>query len=130
MTAAQPSGFTRHPALDVRELGGKGRGVVAATAIRAGELLEVAPVIPLRSNDQPDRSSVLFDYPFRWDDPPFVEAIALGVLSMVNHSSTPNADFEPDIANKVVRLFAISDIAAGEEITFDYIIPLWFEAEA
>ena len=117
-----------HSSLGVVEMPGKGRGVVATAPIDAGALLEVAPVIPLAANDQPPRTSVLYDYPFLWDDPPFIEAIALGFISMINHSDKPNAQIETDIPNKVVRLTALRDIAAGEEVTFDYAIPLWFDA--
>jgi len=117
----------RHPDLRIAAVAGKGRGVVAAGPIAAGTLLEVAPVIPLAAPDQPPRGSVVYDYPFLWDDPPFIEAIALGMISMVNHSERPNAAFETDIPNRVVRLSALTDIAAGEEVTFDYGIPLWFD---
>jgi SET domain-containing protein len=118
----------RHDALHLMDMGDKGRGVVAVEAILSGALLEIAPVIPLAPGDQPPRTSVLYDYPFLWDDPPYIEAIALGLISMINHSDRPNAQFETDIPNKVVRLTALRDIAAGEEVTFDYGIPLWFNA--
>ncbi len=117
----------RSDALHVMELGDKGRGVVAVEPINAGALLEIAPVIPLKAGDQPPRGSVLYDYPFLWDDPPYIEAIALGLLSMINHSDRPNAQFETDIPKRIIRVTALRDIAAGEEITFDYGIPLWFD---
>lgn len=117
----------RHTALSIAAIDGKGRGVVAIEPILAGELLEIAPVIPLRPTDSPPRTSVLFDYPFLWDDPPYIEAIALGIISMINHSDSPNAHFETDIPRRIIRLTALRDIAAGEEICFDYGIPLWFQ---
>lgn len=124
----EPLDVPRHPGLRLVEIDGKGRGVVALEPIMAGALLEIAPVIPLAPDSQPSRSSVLYDYPFLWDDPPYIEAIALGLISMINHSDQPNAQFETDIGNRVVRLTALRDIEAGEEVTFDYAIPLWFEA--
>ena len=117
----------RHPALRVADFSGKGRGLVAGGPISAGELLELAPAIPLRREELGNRTEGIFSYPFDWPDPPFAEAIALGMLSLVNHSPTPNADFETDIAARTIRLFAQRDIAEGEEITIDYGIPLWFE---
>ncbi len=119
----------RHEALGVAEIPGKGRGLVACAELVRGQLLEVAPVIPMTFSDGTERSSVLFNYPFAWEAEPYVEAIALGAISMCNHSATANAWFEPDLANKVIRLFAARRIAAGEEITIDYGPDLWFEAE-
>lgn len=124
----EPLDLPRHSALRLTEIDGKGRGVVALEPIQSGALLEIAPVIPLAAASQPPRTSVLYDYPFLWDDPPYIEAIALGLISMINHSDTPNAQFETDIPNRVVRLTALRDIAAGEEVTFDYGIELWFDA--
>lgn len=128
MTA--PLKLQRHDALRIAELDGKGRGLIAAAPIVAGVLLDVAPVIPMTADDASAPGTILYDYPFRWDDPPYVEAIALGAVSMANHAADANARFETDIPAKVVRLYALRDIAAGEEITIDYAIPLWFEEHA
>ena len=125
----EPLNLPRHADLRIADMPGKGRGVIAAAPIAAHTVLEVAPVIPLAPKDQPGQGSVVYDYPFYWDEAPYVEAIALGMLSMVNHSKDPNAWFEPDIPNRVIRVAALRDIAAGEEITFDYGIPLWFDEQ-
>ena len=118
--------FPRHPDIRVADFPGKGRGLVAGNAIPAGELLELAPVIPLRREDLGQRSEGIFSYPFDWPEPPYAEAVALGVISLINHSATPNADFEIDIPNRSIRLFTTAAIAPGQEITIDYGIPLWF----
>lgn len=120
----------RHPALRIAEVDGRGRGLAAAAPIASGALLDVAPVVPMTAADAAARGTILYDYPFLWNDPPFVEAIALGALSMANHSPSPNARFETDVPGRAVRLYALRDIAAGEEITIDYGIPLWFEEHA
>jgi SET domain-containing protein len=113
--------------LKVGTFPGKGRGLVATRAIPAGTLIEVAPVIPLTEADRPPRGSVLYDYPFLWDDPPFVEAIALGLVSLANHSGQPNAAFAMDFARYEIRLTALRDIRPGEELLIDYENPLWFD---
>jgi SET domain-containing protein len=71
--------------------------------------------------------SLLYGFAFHWPDPPYVEAMVLGAVSLVNHADDPNAWFEPSIEEQVLRLWAGRDIAAGEEITIAYGIPLWFE---
>jgi SET domain-containing protein len=124
---SEPLGLPRHDALRITEIEGKGRGVVAVEPILSGVLLEVSPVIRLTKKDSPPRDSVLYDYPSLWDDPPYGEAIVLGLASILNHSVSPNAKIEADLANQVLRLIAGRDIAAGEEITLDYGIPVWFE---
>lgn len=128
MTA--PLDLPRHPGVRVTLLSGKGRGVVAVEPIRHGELIEAAPVVPLVPEESPPPGTALFDYTFAWGEPPFAEAIALGIVSLVNHSSDPNVRVETDLASRTLRLIASRDIAAGEEICFDYGIPLWFEAAA
>jgi SET domain-containing protein len=127
VTTPAPLQLSRHPAVRVVDTEGKGRGLVAGASIREDELLDEAPVIRLRRDELGDRRIGIFSYPFDWPEPPYAEAIALGVISLINHSAAPNAWFEPDIANRLIRLFAARDIAPGEEITIDYGIPLWFE---
>jgi hypothetical protein len=117
----------RHTALRVAEFPGKGRGLVAGADIREDDLLEVAPVLPMRKDELGSRTDGIYSYPFDWPDPPYIEAFALGMISLLNHSEDPNAWFETDIPNRVIRLYALRDIRAGEEITINYGIPLWFE---
>jgi SET domain-containing protein len=124
---SEPLDVPRDPALRVVLVPGKDRAVVAVEPIRHGQLLEVAPVILLRPQGGPPETSTLLDYPFAWDEPPFTEAMALGIVSLVNHSTQPNARIACDYANRAMRLIAITDIGAGEEVTLDYDIPLWFE---
>jgi hypothetical protein len=54
-------------------------------------------------------------------------AIALGYTSLVNHSATPNCAFIRHFAALALDLVALRTIEAGEEITFDYGMTLWFE---
>jgi SET domain-containing protein len=117
----------RHPALRLADIDGKGRGLVAGAPIKSGSVLEVAPVILIRRGEEPPRGSVLYDYPFRWDVPPYAEAIALGHVSMCNHSTNPNCDVDLFFDRNLVQLNAIRDIAAGEELTFDYGVAPWWE---
>ena len=125
----EPLDLPRHAGIRVAEIPNRGRGVVAIEPIRHGELIEASPVVRLLPDATPPKTSPLYDYCFAWDEPPFVEAIAFGVPSLVNHSAAPNATIDCDLDTQSIRLLAARDIEAGEEITFDYGVPLWF-AEA
>lgn len=117
----------RHPAVRVAALPGKGRGLVAIEPIGQGELIEAAPVVRLQEADRLADAHPLFDYAFAWDEPPFEEAIAFGVMSLTNHSGRPNAVVVRDYPNRCLRLVAIVDIAAGDEVVFSYGVEPWFE---
>lgn len=126
MTA--PAGVLPAAAVRVARLPGRGRGLVAAEPIRTGRLIEAAPVVRLVPADRLPAGHPLWAYTFAWDEPPFAEAIAFGLMSLANHAAVPNAGLSLDIPGLTIRLLATADIAAGEEITIDYGIPLWFEA--
>lgn len=117
--------------LRVRDLPGRGRGVVAARAFRAGEVLERAPVIVVpRDQLAPLRGTLLDDYWFWWDDAH--NACALGWASLYNHACPANATFRRDAAARVLEFTAVVDIAAGDEVTINYHgdprdpTPVWF----
>jgi SET domain-containing protein len=50
----------------------------------------------------------------------------LGFTSLVNHSDSPNCDFIRYIEALALDLIAIRHIPAGEELTIDYGLTLWF----
>ncbi len=121
--------WIRSSNIRVTELIGKGRGVLATEPIPAQTLLETAPVIPMRPEDRLPLESKLYDYPFRWNHDGCPEAITLGIMSLVNHSTSPNCDLEYHFEERCISLWTIRDIAAGEELSFDYECPLWFEVK-
>ena len=119
--------------LEIRSDPGKGRGVFAREPIAAGTLIESAPVIILPAAQCPmlDRT-LLHDYYFHWDGDPDGEgrgAVALGLVSLCNHSRRPRARVRRNYPQQTLDLLALMPIAAGEEITIDYNCPLWFEAQ-
>lgn len=107
---------------------GKGRGLVATRKIARGALIEAAPVIPMKKKDRPHGKSTLSNYPFQWPYPPYIECFVLGYPALINHSDTPNCRCESDGEDQVMRVYAIKTIAPGEELTWDYGIPPWFDA--
>ena len=113
---------------------GKGRGIVASVAIAAGEVVERSPVLPLSLADS--ECPGLSDYGMAWTEnfdspePGKESCVGLGYLSIYNHSPTPNAMLEHHYDSEEISVIAIRDIAAGEEVTYDYVVPLWFAAAA
>jgi SET domain-containing protein len=114
------------PGLKLVPVDGKGRGVVTTKPIKRGKLVEAGPVIRMKKADRLDRSTVLSHYPFEWNDPPYVHAFPLGYAGLLNHSGTPNCKIESDIKGEVLCIYALRDIAPGEELTWNYGIDPWF----
>ena len=112
---------------------GCGRGVFAARKIAKGELIERAPVILIPEKQWPDvEGSILSDYAFDWGEHDEQAVIALGYVSIYNHSYTPNAKLEQQPDELMMEVVALKDIKAGAEITINYNgdpegrDPLWF----
>src|SRR5204863_9766272 len=110
--------------LEIRTDPVKGRGIFARAPFPPGALIEAAPIIEIPAKDCPalDRT-ILHDYYFHWDDDADGEgsgALALGLLSLCNHSRRPNARVRRNFPWNTLDLIALAPIAAGDEITIDY----------
>lgn len=115
--------------LEIRGDPAKGRGVFARAPIAAGVLLEQAPVIVVPAGDCAALDqTVLHEYRFHWDGEG-KGAVALGLVSLCNHSRRPKARVRRNYARLTLDLVASAPIAAGEEITIDYNCPLWFNPQ-
>ncbi len=117
--------------VSVIRIPGKGRGVVATAAISAGDIIERSPVLPLSLADS--ECPGLNDYGMAWEEnhdsptPGRECCVGLGYLSIYNHSDTPNATLEHHYDTDEISVIALRDIAVGEEVTYDYVVPLWFD---
>ena len=94
--------------LEIRNDPAKGRGVFATAPIAAGALIEAAPVIvvPAAQCALLDKT-ILHDYYFQWDDGPEHEgrgALALGLVSLCNHSPRPNARVQRNPQRRTLAL--------------------------
>lgn len=123
---------TTQPALEVRPVPGKGRGVFAARDLPEGEILDEAHVLLLSAEDAVRlEATALGTHYFHWegeeDDDGWQGAVALGVVSLVNHSANANAGVWQDYGRQLLILEALRPIAAGEEILIDYEVELWFD---
>jgi uncharacterized protein len=107
--------------IDVQHFPGKGRGVVATRLIRAGEVIERAPVIAVPREEAPlIRDTRLAHYYYEWGEDCRAAAIALGYGSLYNHSYAPNARYEFREPDECLEFIALRDIQPGEEITINY----------
>jgi hypothetical protein len=110
----------------------KGRGLYAKRRFEPGELILSAPVLILNAAEcTAIDSTTLGHYYFHWDgdfDGIGRGALALGAMTLCNHSLRPRARVDRDFAAERLDLRALEPIAAGDEITIDYGCELWFEA--
>jgi len=114
-----------------------GRGMFASRSFLKGELLERAPVVVINEKQWPAaEKTILSDYAFDWGEKDEQAAIALGYISIYNHSYSPNAQLEQMLDELMMEIIAIKDIQKGEEITINYNgdpanqDPLWFTQRA
>lgn len=115
----------------IRRIPGKGRGVVATRAVPVGTEIVTCPVIVY---DWADTGRIektrLGDYNFRFGERSQRSCIVLGVISLCNHSDSPNAELICREDDETMTLVALRPIAAGEEICIRYRRPLWFTPAA
>jgi hypothetical protein len=98
-----------------------GRGMFATRKILKGELIERAPVVVLNEKQWPVAAkTILSDYAFDWGEHDEQAAIAMGYISIYNHSYSPNAQLEQMLDELMMEIIAIKDIQPGEEITINY----------
>ena len=125
--------------LRIESRGVRGRGVIADAAIAPGQLIERSPVLIIPEKDRvATDDTIVFTYVFMWEHETVEEdlyshkgrsAIALGYTSLLNHSYTPNCTFIRHIDELTIDLVAARAIEAGEELTIDYQMTLWFTPE-
>jgi len=109
-----------HPALEVRETGRYGKGVFARTALAKDEILVVMGGYILTIDDENHLTGVVADKPIELSDrfsigPRTPDDLARMPQHWINHSCAPNCGFMGQIF-----LMALRDIAADEEIAYDY----------
>jgi SET domain-containing protein len=99
----------------------KGRGVFARRRIRRKELIERSPVIVVPRQQWPTIArTVLANYVFDWGEEQEDAAMALGYVSIYNHSYRPNAELTECVDDRMIEVSALRDIQPGEEIFVNY----------
>ena len=115
-----------------RDMGGeKGRGVFALVDIPKGAIIEVAPVIPVAASAIPEEGGAPDGYLLDWDPEEEGEehCMVAGYIMMTNHSKDPTLYLENNYEQMTVTSYAIRDIKAGEELTWDYSCDIWFDED-
>ncbi|AKB25030.1 hypothetical protein MSMTP_1561 [Methanosarcina sp. MTP4] len=122
--------------ISVKDAPGKGKGVFAQKHFEKDEIIETCPVIVLPPEEVDIlEHTKLFNYYFAWGSDSREAAVALGYGSLYNHSYTPNAKYEKDLKNGLLKYVCIRDIQQNEEITINYNCdpedktPVWFDVE-
>lgn len=111
---------------------GRGRGLFAVRAIGAGDLIERACTVEIAPDQAArlDGMQPLGDFYFQHPEDKDAGLMVLGLMSLCNHNDDPNADIQFDLESDigwVASLVAKRSIGAGEEITYKYKCPLWFD---
>ncbi|TIX45864.1 MAG: SET domain-containing protein [Mesorhizobium sp.] len=119
--------FDRSNTIYVKNSPRKGRGVFANVPFKAGEVIERAPTWGFDDVTAKllDRTGILEYYFVRCDLPsesPLVGYVVFGFISIVNHSSNPNAQtvWADGNSGAWATIVAIKDIQVDEEITHRY----------
>ncbi len=122
------------PILTIAPSPNRGRGVFATEAIQMNATIEIAPVIVLtKEHRNIVEQTLLYDYIFEWGEDHKSAAVALGYVSIYNHSIHPNCVYEMDYENDRISIITIKDIQVGEELFINYNAevdqesPVWFE---
>ena len=127
MTPRAPAGLAKNGAsLYATRSWRHGRGVFAARRFRKGQILERCPILSVSARDQAVIARTpLSSYLYERDGG---AAIALGLGSLYNHSSEPNAECELLVDEDTAVFRALRAIQPGEEITIWYAdeSDLWF----
>jgi SET domain-containing protein len=121
--------------LYIAETERKGRGMFTKKPIKAGTLIESAPVIVMTGEERKlIDQTLLYNYIFEWQ-PGGADmcCMALGNIPIYNHSYASNCEYLMDYEKSEMYIQTVRDIEAGEELTINYNgnwddrTPVWFD---
>ena len=99
----------------------------AARDISAGTLVSVAHCIPFPTDALKGTPIEHHSFDYEQDNQ---DCIVLGVQQFINHADAPNCSCEWEVVDggqRVHKVYTVRDIKAGEELSIDYGVPLWFK---
>ena len=114
----------------------KGKGVFTNENIATDKIIEESPVIVMSAEDRVNLDkTLLHDYIFAWGEKKEKCCVALGFVSMYNHSYHSNCEYFMDFEEETIQIKTVKNIKAGEELTINYNgdwndkKKIWFEAD-
>jgi len=123
------------PALFIAPSGNRGRGVFTSEKLEANTVIEISPVLAMSAEERLRLDqTLLHDYIFEWGEDEKRCCVALGYVSIYNHSYSSNCDYDMDFDNNLISIRTVRDIEADEELLINYngewndASPLWFDA--
>ncbi|MFI5152477.1 MAG: SET domain-containing protein [Chitinophagales bacterium] len=120
--------------LYIEQTDGMGKGVFTRQAIDKGSIIEIAPVLVMEKEDRRllDQT-LLHDYIFEWGQDKHQCCIALGYVSIYNHSYHANCEYEMDYEKEIMTIKSVRYILPGQELFINYNgdwdnkKPVWFK---
>ena len=125
-----------YPSLYIEKSAAKGRGVFTKDDLPANTIVEVSPVIVMNAEERKllDKT-LLHDYIFEWGKNKDQCCMALGYISVYNHSFQSNCEYEMNFEEEMIRIKTVREIGKGEELFINYNgdwndkKKLWFEVK-
>ncbi|ANI89027.1 SET domain-containing protein-lysine N-methyltransferase [Arachidicoccus ginsenosidimutans] len=109
------------PFLTIAPSENRGKGVFATKNIAKGTIVEISPVLVLSPKDRKQlEATKLTNYIFEWGDSRRKAAMALGYISMYNHSYDANCEYEMDFDDEIMTIKTVKPIKKGEELFINY----------
>ena len=122
--------------LQIRNTANKGRGLFADAFIKADTVIEVSPVVVMSAEERQHLEETdLRNYIFEWGNDSNQCALALGYISIYNHSYNSNCEYFMDFDENIMFIKTVKDVEPGTELTLNYNgdfndgAEIWFDAE-
>jgi hypothetical protein len=113
-----------------------GRGIFTSANLTSETIIEVSPVIVMKQKERKlIDATILHDYIFEWGIKSRQCCLALGYVSLYNHSYSSNCEYDMDYKEESISIKTIRAIHKGEELFINYNgtwnnnKSLWFEAK-
>ena len=114
----------------------KGRGMFTSKSINTNTIIETSPVLVMRKGDREfiDKT-LLHDYIFEWGIKKDTCCIALGYVSIYNHSYKSNCEYFMNFDDEIIEIKTVRAIEKDEELTINYngdwnnTKKIWFDAK-